>query len=511
MSTPARTWSLAGLAAGGAGLAASYLVATLLGIRESPVVAVAETVVVLTPGAVAEALIAVVGRADKPLLVIGVVLVVAALLAWAGRLARRTWWAAVAVYVALAVVAGACVLGRRGTGAGDLVPVAAGLAVWVMALSVLVDPLRAADRERDGGEAAPTGSRRGFLLAVAGVAAVSALGTVAARFAGRGRRTVELSRQLLRIPGVSEPRVPASVRLDLAGVAPWATPVEDFYRIDTSIASPAIEPSEWRLRIHGLVDRELVLTYDDLLARELTEAWITLNCVSNVVGGPLIGNAWWSGVRLADLLEEAGMSPEADALLQTSDDGWTCGTPISVVTDGRDAMLAVAMDGLPLPIDHGFPVRTIVPGLYGYVSATKWLVDIEVTRFSDFTAYWTERGWGEMGPVKMSSRIEAPRSGSTVTAGAVRVGGTAWAQHTGIEGVEVALDGGAWVPATLRRVPSEDCWVPWEVELDLPEGDHQLRVRATDTTGEVQTGVERDVLPDGSTGWHSISVTAAAG
>ncbi len=506
MTTSTRAWSVAGLVAGLAGLAASYVVATLLGIRESPVVAVAETVVVLTPGALAEALIQLVGRADKPLLIGGVVLVVSALLTWAGRLARRRWWAAVAVMVVLSVVGGAAVLGRRGTGLEDLVPVLAGLLVWLGVLQVLTDPLRRAEPLADGPLPAPT--RRTFLIGAGAVAGVSVVAAAVGRFAGRGRRAVEQSRALLRLPGVSEPDVPASVDLDVTGARPWLTPTEDFYRIDTSLAPPAIEPSGWRLRLHGMVERELDLDLDDLLSRERTEAWVTLSCVSNEVGGPLVGNAWWSGVRLDALLEEAGVLPGADALLQTSDDGWTCGTPLSAVTDGRDAMLAVAMNGRPLTVEHGFPVRTLVPGLYGYVSATKWVVDIEVTRFADVTAYWTERGWGERGPVKTASQVDVPRAGASVPAGSVRVAGVAWAPATGVDVVEVSVDGGAWQPCLLAPVPGEDCWVPWTTEVELDAGSHELRVRATDATGEAQTGVRRDVLPDGATGWHTVGFTA---
>jgi DMSO/TMAO reductase YedYZ molybdopterin-dependent catalytic subunit len=227
------------------------------------------------------------------------------------------------------------------------------------------------------------------------------------------------------------------------------------------------------------------------------------------VGGDLIGNAWWSGVRLAAILADAGIQEGADALLQTSDDGWTCGTPLAAVTDDRNAMLAVAMNGEPLPVEHGFPVRTIVPGLYGYVSACKWVVDMEVTRFSDFTAYWTSKGWSEQGPVKMSSRIDVPGNGDHVDAGTVVFAGAAWEQHTGIERVEVSVDGGSWKVADLARVPNDDTWVQWRVELGVDGGDHQARVRATDKSGDVQTGVLRDVVPDGATGWHTIGFNAS--
>ena len=253
-----------------------------------------------------------------------------------------------------------------------------------------------------------------------------------------------------------------------------------------------------------MVDREITLTYDDLLARQMTEAWVTLCCVSNPVGGDLIGNAWWSGVRIADVLAEAGVSPDADAVRQTSQDGWNCGTPIEALTDDRNALLAVAMNGRPLPVDHGFPVRMVVPGLYGFVSATKWVVDLEVTRFDRFTAYWTERGWSARGPVKTQSRIEVPRNGSEVPAGVVRVGGHAWAQHTGIDKVEVRVDGDAWQPAELGGVPGNDTWVQWAASLDVPPGSHTLAVRATDRSGYTQTAARADGVPDGATGWHTI-------
>jgi hypothetical protein len=226
------------------------------------------------------------------------------------------------------------------------------------------------------------------------------------------------------------------------------------------------------------------------------------------VGGDLIGNAWWSGVRIADLLAEVGVSSDADAVRQTSEDGWNCGTPLAALTDDRDALLAIAMNGEPLPIEHGFPVRMVVPGLYGFVSATKWVVDLEVTRFDRFTAYWTERGWSARGPVKTQSRIEVPDDGADVPAGPLRVGGYAWAQHTGIETVEVRLDGNAWVRADLGGVPSDDTWVQWSATLDVAPGPHSLAVRATDRSGYTQTAARTDVVPDGATGWHTIEVTA---
>ena len=504
-SAPGWAWPLAGLVAGLAGLATSYFLATLLAIRDSPVVAVAELVVELSPGQVVEWAIQRLGHYDKPVLVGGILLLLALAFTGIGLLAARRWSLALVAFGGLAGVGVLAVALSESTAAAAYLPLAVGFVTWVVTLDLLTRRLR---KEQPGGEVAAAASRRGFLLGTAAVA-VLALGlTGLGRLMGRGRRAVESERALLRLPGVSEPRVPARARIGLPGVSSWATPAEDFYLIHTALAIPAIAPEEWRLRIHGLVDRELVLSFQELIDRRLTEAWITLNCVSNQVGGDLIGNAWWSGVRLADLLAEAGVHPEADAVLQTSEDGWTCGTPLSVLTDDRDAMLAVAMNGRPLPVEHGFPVRTIVPGLYGFVSATKWVVDMEVTRFDRFEAYWTGKGWAEQAPVRLASRIDVPRSGADVPAGEVRVGGVAWAQHVGIEGVEVSVDGGAWTAVEIASPPTDDTWVQWAGSVALEPGDHVLRVRATSKAGEVQTGVERDVVPDGATGWHQVDVSA---
>ena len=345
--------------------------------------------------------------------------------------------------------------------------------------------------------------RRTFVIRAGVIAAGAAVLGATGRVVGRGRRHVEESRRLLRLPQVTEPRVPAAARVGLKDVSPWQTGNGGFYRIHTAIVVPAIEPKNWSLRIHGKVDREITLTYAELVDRQFTEAWITLNCVSNPVGGDLIGNAWWSGVRLADLLAEAGPHEGADAVLQTSDDGWTCGTPLSALTDDRNAMLAIAMNGTPAADRARLPGPDVVPGLYGYVSACKWVVDMEVTRFDEISAYWTDRGWSEKGPVKIASRIDVPRSGADVPSGAVSFGGVAWAQHTGIQGVEFSVDGGDWTDAEIAAVPNDDTWVQWKGVAEVEEGDHTVRVRAIDKDGQVQTGVEQDVLPDGATGWHT--------
>ncbi len=533
MTTTRGAWSLAGLLAGAAALATSYFVAMALAIRESPVVAVAEDVIRLTPGALAKAAIDLLGHLDKPVLIAVIIVLLAVLFAVVGRLSRRSWWLPMLVVLAVTAAGVAAVLLPRGSGSlADAMPVAVGFVTWLVALSLLTEPLRAADRGAvepalpPGGEAGSGGStaiepvtgavvlsggdRRGFLVRAGIIAGTAGVLGVAGRFVGAGRREVEKIRALLRIHGVTTPEVPPRALIGVEGVSPWMTPAKDFYLIDTTIATPVIDPNEWSLRIHGMVDREIVLTYDELTAREVTEAWVTLSCVSNEVGGQLIGNARWSGVRLATLLSEAGVQEGADAVLQTSHDGWTCGTPIETLTDDRNAMLAVAMNGKPLPIDHGFPVRTLVPGLYGYVSATKWVVDLEVTRFADFEAYWTTKGWGELGPVKISSRVDVPGSGDDVPAGEVVVAGVAWAQHTGITGVEVAVDGGEWQAGEIADPGTEDTWVQWRAVVDVEPGDHLVKVRATAKDGLVQTGVEQGTLPDGATGWHTIDFTASA-
>jgi DMSO/TMAO reductase YedYZ molybdopterin-dependent catalytic subunit/uncharacterized membrane protein YhaH (DUF805 family) len=493
---------LAGLSAGVAGLATSYLASALLELRGSPVTQVAELVIKLTPGKVAETVIQAVGHKDKPLLVTGVLVVLLLFFAGIGLMARRSIDWGMGLFLALGVVGLVAQQSQFNAPILGVLPVVIGVLTWTIMLGILAAQLRPRPFvEGDNG--------RRYLLLIAGVGVGSAvLGGLGWKAGGRLRK-VDAARRSLKLTGVTAPQVPAGTEVGLGGIETWATPASRFYRIDTSLSPPAIAPADWSLRIHGMVDHELTLTYDDLLARQRTEAWVTLNCVSNTVGGHLISNAWWSGIRLKDLLDEAGVQSGADALKQTSDDGWTCGTPISAVTDGREAMLAIAMNGQPLPIEHGFPVRTVVPGLYGYVSACKWLRDIEVTTYNSFTAYWTDRGWSAKGPVKLASRIDVPRDGHSVSAGQVRVGGVAWKQDIGIKAVEVQLDAGAWQQTRLGRTALDDAWVQWDATLTVPAGSHTLRVRATGKDGEVQTAVRAAPAPNGASGWHTISFSAS--
>ncbi len=492
--------ALAGVVAGAAGIVLSEAAANVLNTDTSPVVAVAAAVRDLTPGPVALFLIHLVKSADKPLLLGGTAVAVLAICGYAASWIRRFPLAPDLVFCALAAIGLIAVLRLPQPGIGSSLALVIGFVTWIITLRLLTAPLLG----ETPGEAAADSRRRDFLVRSAWVVGGVAVLTVAGRVAGSGRRNLEQARRLLRLP-VRHGEVPAGASLQVPGIEPWRTPNKDFYLIHTALAPPTISPPDWQLRIHGMVDRELTIGYQDLIDRKLTEAWVTLCCVSNDVGGDLIGNAWWSGVLARELLAEAGVRPGANAVLQTSQDGWNCGTPLAALTDERNAMLAVAMNGQPLPLQHGFPVRMVVPGLYGFVSATKWLVDLEVTTFDEISAYWTQRGWSEKGPVKTQSRIDVPGSDTEVTAGSLRIGGSAWAQHTGIEKVEYQLDGADWEEAELGQVPHADTWVQWSATVDVEPGEHRLVVRATDRSGYTQTSVKTDVVPDGATGWDTIS------
>lgn len=490
-------FAVAGVLTAVVGLAVSTGVAWSLRMRTTPVVAVAESVRDLVPGDLATWLVHLVGSWDKPLLMAGTVLGLLGACVVAGLLTRRhPWWADLLI-VGLGGLALVAVVARGGIASG--LSAVAGLVAMLVSLRAMVAPL-SADLPTDT-------ARRAFFTRMRWVAVGAATVAAAGRFAGRGRRQVEESRRLLRVPG-SRGVVPQGAQVSVDGVAAWRTPNAAFYRIDTALAPPVVAPQDWQLRVHGMVDHEVRFTYDELLRMTPSEQWVTLACVSNEVGGDLIGNAWWTGVPVRTVLERAGVDPNADAVLQTSVDGWTCVTPLQALIDERDSLLAYAMNGQPLEVEHGFPVRVVVPGLYGYVSATKWVTSLEVTRFDRAQGYWTPRGWSAQGPVKTQSRIDVPADGARVPAGRVSLGGVAWAQHVGIERVEVAVDSGEWTRAKLGRVPSADTWVQWATVIDVEAGSHEISVRATDHNGVTQTAKVRDVLPDGATGHHSITITA---
>ncbi len=350
--------------------------------------------------------------------------------------------------------------------------------------------------------------RRSFLRSVLVVGAVAAGGGAIARVYGGPEAAAARAGLAVPTPTSAAPELAGSMTLDVPGITPYLTSNRDFYRVDTALRVPDVPVDTWRLRVHGMVERELDLSFEDLVSRRLVERRITMTCVSNPVGGEYAGNATWIGVPVRDLLREAGVKPGADAVKSTSADDFTAGTPLDVLDDdGRDAILAVAMNGEPLPLEHGFPVRMVTPGLYGYVSATKWLVDLEVTRFADFTAYWTSRGYAAQAPIKTSSRIDVPRSFARVKPGRTPVAGVAWSQDRGIDTVEVRVDEGPWQRARLADQDNVDTWRQWVWDWEATPGNHVLEVRATDATGSTQTAERASIAPDGATGWHKVNVT----
>ncbi|PZG14883.1 oxidoreductase [Nonomuraea aridisoli] len=531
---PAWAGALAGLVAGAVALGVAQLAAGVVGPQTFPVVAVGDATVDLTPAPVKDFAIRTFGENDKAVLVGGVFVVLAGVAALLGVLARRRLAYGVAGMAAFGVVGVLAVLTRPDTGLTGVLPTVTGVAAGAWALSWLVrraarvdeasavrSPVRVSAGERDadpvewpavmrGGGEPVVFDRRRLLTGVAGGVVVAGAATVLGRQLG-GRQAVDAARLGVTLPKPATPArpVPAGADLRIGGLSPFITPNRDFYRVDTALVVPQVDPRDWTLRIHGMVDRPVELTFDDLLRMPLTEADVTLTCVSNEVGGDLVGNARWLGVRMADVLRRAGLRSDADMLLSTSSDGFTCGTPADVVMDGRDALFAVAMNGEPLPLDHGFPVRQVVPGLYGYVSATKWVVDIKVTRFDQDQAYWTPRGWAAEGPIKTQSRIDVPRSGASLRAGDTTIAGVAWAQHVGVDAVEVRVDGGQWRQARLAEVPGPDTWRQWSIDWAATPGSHTIEVRATDASGRTQTEQPAPPAPDGATGWHSVTVQVA--
>lgn len=516
-----RWWSaLAGIAAGAVALGLAELMAVLTGAGSAPVVAVGGVVVDTVPKPVKEFAIAVFGVYDKIALLTGTCLLLvafAALIGWSATADPRRGYTGIALLGLLGAVAA---VSRPGAGPAAALPSLAGALAGAVALRTLLPGLPRlptpvssvgsvvgpAGRSRPG---AAVADRRRFLSTAAAFVGAAAVVGAAGRLLS-SRRDVSAAREALRLPAPASPAppLPAGVDPRLPGLAPYVTPNGDFYRIDTALVVPRVDPADWELRIHGRVRRPVTLSFDDLLRRPMVERHVTLACVSNEVGGDLIGNARWLGVPVKDLLDEVEPLAGADQVVGRSVDGWTCGTPTEVLRDGRDALLAVGMNGEPLPIEHGFPVRMVVPGLYGYVSACKWLAELELTSFDDFDAYWVPRGWAARGPVKTQSRIDTPRVGARLPSGTVAVAGVAWAQHRGIAAVQVRVDGGPWQNATLAGTVSTDTWRQWWWRWTAEPGEHVVSVRAIDATGEVQTEERRPVDPDGATGWHTVTATA---
>ncbi len=459
------------------------------------------------------------GTNDKPFLLTGIFAAIAVLAAVTGIIAWRSRRAALALTTVLGLIGVAAAAADRTTLVSPFAKVLPAVVALIVSVGLLWwftrgwDAHHAASPQsaplpvlRDENPAPAGFDRRAFLAAamVSGAVAATGLGTNKI-FGNLGAR----SRDSITLPTAADAAGPlkAGYGFDVNGLTPYLTPNNDFYRVDTALSVPQVDAGSWSLKIHGLVDREIELTYADLLDMPLIERRVTLACVSNEVGGHYAGNATWLGVRISDLLEQLGIKAGADAVKSTSVDGMTIGTPLSALTDDREAMIAIGMNGEPLPLAHGFPARMVVPGLYGYVSATKWVTDMEVTTFSAFNAYWTDRGFSEQAPIKLFSRVDVPKSFAQLSKGKNAVAGVAWDQNTGISKVEVRVDGGGWQPAKLAEQDTIKTWRQWLYEWDAPAGQHTIEVRATDADGRTQTSRRVAPRPDGATGWHSVAVT----
>ncbi len=506
---------LIGLLSGAIAIGVSELAAGFIGGASSPIIAVGSTAIDATPEWLKSFAIREFGSHDKLALLIGidVILAIAAIVLGVLSLRRpRVGTIGLVVFGAIGIAASVT---RPANGIVDAIPsivgTVAGIGTYLLlrrraGLTSAVPAESAADA-RDASPTPPGFDRRRFLGTGLAVAAIAGVSGEAGRFLVR-KADASASRAAVLIPTPVDtaPPVPTGADLAIPGLGPFNTPNDRFYRVDTALFVPAVTAESWKLRVHGMVDHEIELDYAQLLARPLIERDVTLACVSNQVGGRYIGNARWIGARLKDLLDEAGVAPGATQIVSRSADGFTVGTPTTLAMDGRDAMLAVKMNGEPLPLEHGFPVRMVVPGLYGYVSATKWLVDIELTTFQAYDAYWVQRGWAQQAPIKTESRIDTPGSFDKIRAGDVAVAGVAWAQHRGIDGVEVRVDNGPWNTAELGAQDTVDTWRQWVYRWSATPGEHTLSVRATDGTGAVQTPARAAPFPDGATGDHMIVV-----
>ncbi|MEM8925822.1 MAG: molybdopterin-dependent oxidoreductase [Actinomycetota bacterium] len=532
--------ALMGLLAGAAALSLGELAAALAAPRPGPVIAVANRVIDEAPVWFVNFGKAVFGLSDKPALVLGTIIISLVIAAGLGIASRRSPMPGI-VGISLFGLVGLWAIAvdsQGGFGAGLLIALTAVVA-GVVTLLVLraqagfgaaatTRPETAdgpSDADADGAASTvtdhptnPLVSRRGFLNVAGAVGATAALATAGANVL-RARSSASDARDAVQLDSALDATelaqqieaAGASPVGSTEGITPLVVPNDEFYLIDTAILTPQVDPASWELTIKGMVDNEVTYTYDDLLARATTVEPVTLSCVSNEVGGNLVGNAVWQGVPLTELLDEAGVDPAATQIASRSVDGWTCGFPTELAYDGRTALVAIAMNDEPLPLRHGFPARLVVSGLYGYVSATKWLSEIEMTTLEGFDGYWIPRGWSKDGPVKTQSRIDTPRRGTSLPVGVeVPIAGVAWAPNIGIRTVEVQIDDGDWVEAELGESLGVNAWRQWRVTWTPAEsGRHLIRVRATDESGETQTSAVTPPAPSGATGWHEVSVSAA--
>jgi len=502
---------LAGVISAALALAVAELLSTLDAAGPSPIGAVGDAFIDLLGAQLKDVAVAVFGNAHKTVLVLGIITVAVIIGAWLGGRALQRGWQSAAVGYGLAGVIGLIALATRPTASLPVAAVAvtSGVAAGVGALALLLQTIRSAQpsptqpspAQPSPTQPSPAMARRRFIVG----AGTLALGAGALGVIGRSIRSSQLAAAIADLLPLPRPTrvVPTPAGLaSPAGISPYVTPIDQFFRIDTALRIPTVNPNSWTLTIDGMVTRPLTLSYDELLAMDSVQEAVTLACVSNEVGGNLVGNAVWQGVPLADLLERVGPDPAAAQIMSRSVDGFTAGFPTGLVDGHRTALVAYAMNGEPLPVRHGFPARLVVAGLYGYVSATKWLERIELTTWDGSDGYWIPRGWSKEGPVKITSRIDVPGTGR-VTAGVVAVAGIALAPSIGIAAVEVQLDDGPWQLADLGDVASDNTWVQWVWPWDAEVGDHSLRVRAIDSLGAVQDAMPRPVAPDGATGLHT--------
>jgi DMSO/TMAO reductase YedYZ molybdopterin-dependent catalytic subunit len=525
--------AVAGIVAAVVALGVAELIAGSRQQWRSPVIDVGDRVIDNVPPFVKDFAIETFGTNDKPALLIGigVTLLVYAAVIGALSLRRHVGFGLAGIGVFGVIGAWAAISNRAGGTLDDALPTLVGAAVGAAALwfvyrtarpllagtppadaAVPSDPTNA---DQQAPTDAPRATRRELLVRSGGVLAALAFVGAGAGAVGRSIRSrfsAAESRMNVVLPPASNTleAIPTGVSVGVDGVAPFVTPNADFYRIDTALTVPQVPTEGYELRVTGMVDRELSLSFDDLLRRTVVEHDITLTCVSNTVGGELVGNARWTGVRLDELLAEAGVDPAATQVVGRSVDGYTCGFPIEAATDGRNALVAFGMNGEPLPLEHGFPVRLIVPGLYGYVSATKWLTEIEVTTFEDFEQYWVPRGYADRAPIKLMSRIDSVDGLGTLTRstdGMAAIGGVAWAQTRGISAVEVQLDDGPWEQCELGAALNDDTWRQWAFRwAPTSTGRTSIRCRAIDGDGVIQTDERSEPLPDGASGHHQIVV-----
>jgi DMSO/TMAO reductase YedYZ molybdopterin-dependent catalytic subunit len=496
-------FALYGVLAALAGTGVGHLVAALTDPAASPVLAVGELVIDHTPTPVKNWAIVHFGTHDKTILVGSVLVGVLVLAGVAGVLARRSLTLGAGLLALLVAVALYAALSRPIVHLSDAWPA---LVTGVVGVAVLAGLTRAEKPAPvlPGTALGEQLSRRGVLLGAAGVAAMAAASGYAGRVIAHSREAIAN----IRLPRPHSPAKPFPRGLDdrVPGITPFRTSVGDFYRVDTRLTLPIVEPDSWSLTIDGDVRREQTFSFDDLLAMPLIERDITLTCVSNDVGGPYVSGARWLGVRLTDLLDRAGVGHTADQILSTDVDGMTISTPLALATDGRDAMIAVGMNGGALPREHGFPARMVVPGLYGFIGACKWITRMTLTTYDDDTAYWTDRGWATHAPIKIASRIDSP-SGLHLKPGRTFIGGVAWAQPIGVAKVEVQIDGGPWRTARLGPTAGNDYWRQWYLPWNAEQGSHQIASRATDKAGNVQTAVRATPFPDGSSGIQKLLVS----